>query len=293
MLCASGIQRYSALRPCECGGRSHPLTPTVRKLRDTLVRLGALLLNIGVLAATPLHADQTGRQSITVFAAASLKTALDEAAAAYTRAAGTRTVISYAASPALAKQIEQQAPADVFISADLDWMDDLAGKKLIRDETRKNLLGNRLVLIAPASSAVTLRIEPGFDLRPALGEGRLAVAHTATVPAGKYAKASLETLGVWSSVADRLAEAQNVRAALALVALGEAPLGIVYRTDALSESKVKIVGELPGDTHPPVVYPIAVTANSTKPEAANAFIAFLRSQDGAEIFTRQGFTTLP
>ena len=195
-----------------------------------------------VLSSTPWSAPASAQaEKLIVFAAASLKDALDEVNAAYQREKGQETATSYAASPTLAKQIEAAAPADVFISADLDWMDYLAKKNLIKPETRANLLGNRLVLIAPANSAAKLGIAPNFPLAQALGNGRLAIADPNGVPAGRYGKAALESLGVWSSVADRLAPAENVRATLALVSRGEAPLGIVYQTDAASSKSVKIV----------------------------------------------------
>ena len=200
---------------------------------------------------------------LVVFAAASLKDALDEVNAAYRREKGQETTTSYAASPTLAKQIEAAAPADIFISADLDWMDYLAKRNLIKPETRANLLGNRLVLIAPADSTVKLDIGPNFLLASALGNGRLAIADPNGVPAGKYGKAALEALGVWSSVADRLAPTETVRAALLLVSRGEAPLGIVYQTDARAEKGVRVLDTFPENTHPPIIYPIAAVAAST------------------------------
>jgi molybdate transport system substrate-binding protein len=228
---------------------------------------------------------------LVIFAAASLKDALDEVNAAYQREEGQETTTSYAASSTLAKQIEAAAPVDVFISADLDWMDYLAKKNLIKPETRANLLGNRLVLIAPANSAAKLGIAPNFPLVQALGNGRLAIADPNGVPAGRYGKAALESLGVWSSVADRLAPAENVRATLALVSRGEAPLGIVYQTDVASDKAVKILGTFPQDTHPPIIYPMAVVASSTNP-GASAYIAFLKSPAARPIFEKHGFTAL-
>ena len=238
--------------------------------------------------STPAPAQS---QRLLVFAAASLKDALDDANAAYRRETGQETATSYAASSTLAKQIEAAAPADVFISADLDWMDYLAKRNLIKPETRANLLGNRLVLIAPVDSAAKLDIAPNFPLAQALGNGRLAIADPNGVPAGRYAKAALESLGVWSSVADRLAPAENVRAALALVSRGEAPLGIVYRTDAVADKGVKILGTFPDDAHPPIIYPIAVVASSTNPGAAG-YIAFLKSSAARGLFETHGFTAL-
>jgi molybdate transport system substrate-binding protein len=247
-----------------------------------------LLVLSSTLCSVPASAQA---EKLVIFAAASLKDALDEVNAAYQREKGQETATSYAASSTLAKQIEAAAPADVFISADLDWMDYLAKKDLIKPETRANLLGNRLVLIAPVNSAAKLGIAPNFPLAQALGDGRLAIADPNGVPAGRYGKAALESLGVWSSVADRLAPAENVRATLALVSRGEAPLGIVYQTDAASDKAVKIVGTFPQDTHPPIIYPIAVVASSTN-RGAPAYIVFLKSPVARPIFEKQGFTVL-
>jgi molybdate transport system substrate-binding protein len=230
-------------------------------------------------------------RDLLVFAAASLKNALDDVNAQYQKDTGRRVVVSYAASPALAKQIEAAAPADVFISADLDWMQYLAERRLIKPETRVNLFGNRLVLIAPAPDARDVVIGQGFPLATMLGDGRLAMADPDSVPAGKYGKAALERLGVWASVQARVARAENVRAALALVSRGEAPFGIVYQTDAAADPKVKIAGFFPEDTYPPIVYPAAVTANSGNPIAV-AYVQYLRSPVARPLFERQGFTIL-
>jgi molybdate transport system substrate-binding protein len=199
--------------------------------------------------------------------------------------------ISYAASNTLIKQIEQGAPADMFISADLDWMDYGQQKDLIKPDTRSNLLGNRLVLIAPKDSNVSANIQPGFDLAALLKGGRLAMGNVDAVPAGKYGKAALEKLGAWDAVKGKIAQAETVRAALVLVARGEAPLGIVYQTDAASDPTVKIIGTFPENTHPPIIYPIALTKESTNPEAL-AFLNFIRSAAARPIFERQGFTVL-
>ena len=228
-------------------------------------------------------------QKLIIFAAASLKDALDEVNVAYQHENSQETATSYAASSTLAKQIEAAAPADVFISADLDWMDYLAKRNLIKPETRANLLGNRLVLIAPVNSPLNLAIGPNFSLAQALGNGRLAIADPNAVPAGRYGKAALQSLGVWSTIADRLAPAENVRAALALVARGETPLGIVYQTDAASDKDVKIVGIFPQDTHPPIIYPIAVVVSSTNP-AALGYLAYLKSRAARPTFEKHGFT---
>jgi molybdate transport system substrate-binding protein len=228
---------------------------------------------------------------LTVFAAASLKNALDEAVAIHGQRTGTRVTVSYAASSALARQIEAGAPADLFISADLDWMDYLQTRQLIRPATRVNLLGNRLVLVAPSDSRTSLAVERGMPLARALGDGRLAVADPDAVPAGRYAKAALESLGVWSTVTAKLARAENVRAALAFVARGECPLGIVYATDAAAEPKVRIVGAFPAGTHPPIVYPAAITATA-KSAGAASLLQFLGSAAAKPVFEKHGFTVL-
>ncbi len=250
------------------------------------------LLTAAVIAAVPVVGQAVAQsRPVLVFAAASLKNALDDAAGRWSKETGKQTRISYAASSALARQIESGAPADVYISADLDWMDYVSQRKLIKPESRTNLLGNRIVLIAPKDSGTEARIEPGFPLRKLLGEGRLAMANVQAVPAGKYGKASLEALGVWTSVQDRIAQAENVRAALLLVSRGETPLGIVYKTDAAADPGVRIVGTFPEDTHPPIVYPIALVAGSANPDAA-AFLAWLQSPAARGSFERQGFTVL-
>jgi molybdate transport system substrate-binding protein len=226
-----------------------------------------------------------------VFAAASLKNALDEATAQWSKQSGKKVSISYGASSALAKQIEAGAPAQMFISADLDWMNHVAEKKLIKPETRSNLLANRIVLVAPKDSNVTLTVGPNFALAKALNGGKLAMANTDSVPAGKYGKAALEKLGVWSSVQSSIAQAQDVRAALALVARKEAPLGIVYQTDAAAEPNVKIVGAFPENSHPPIIYPIALTSNATSPDITS-LLTYLRSPAARPAFEKQGFTVL-
>lgn len=227
-------------------------------------------------------------RTVLVFAAASLKTALDAIAGEWRRETGNAATISYAASSNLAKQIDNGAPAGLFISADREWMDYLEQRKLIDPKTRVDLLGNTLVLIAPADSAVRVTIAPGFPLAALLGDGRLAMADPASVPAGKYGRVALERLAVWSSVQNRIAAAENVRAALLLVARGEAPLGIVYRTDAAAEPGVRVVGTFPPDLHPPIVYPMALTI-AAGPDAA-AFVAYLRGPAAGALFEAQGFT---
>lgn len=240
------------------------------------------------LAAQPAFAQE---RTLTVFAAASMKNAVDDINAEYTKRTGVKVVSSYAASSALAKQIESGAPADVFASADLEWMDYVAGKTLIRDGTRANLLGNRLVLIAPKDSRISnVAIGQGFDLAKLAGGGRIATGDVRAVPVGKYAKAALEKLGSWTAAEPKFAMADNVRAALTLVGRGEAVLGIVYETDAKVEPNVKIVAHFPEDSHPPITYPVAATATA-KPEATG-YVAFLRSSAAKTIFEKYGFTFL-
>lgn len=236
-----------------------------------------------------------GSAEITVFAAASLKEALDAVAADYSRQAGDKVTVSYAASSALARQIENGAPADLFISADLDWMDYLAERKLIDPATRKNLLGNQLVLIAPAAATAALKIAPNFALAAHLGHDKLAMANPDSVPAGKYGKAALQALGVWPAVERQVARAANVRAALVLVARGEAPYGIVYRSDALAEPKVRIVDSFPAGSHQPIVYPLALTAHAksgASVPAAQRFAAYLQGEGAAALWKKFGFTVL-
>lgn len=244
------------------------------------------------LAATPLfaaHAKPAAQPAITVFAAASLTNVLGELAADFTRETGTPVTLSFAASSALARQIEAGARVDAFVSADQEWMDYLAERRLIMPASRRDIAGNALVLIAPADSEVALAVAPDFPLARALGDSRLAVADPATVPAGRYAKAALSKLGVWDSVAGKLANADNVRAALAFVARGEAPLGIVYSTDAQIEKKVRIVGVFPADSHAPIAYPAAVPVGGQP--AGAAFLDFLGRPASQAVFARYGFTT--
>ena len=252
------------------------------------VRLFAFVLAVLAGASQPLVAQE----QITVFAAASLKNALDDANAAFTKATGVKVTASYAASSALAKQIEQGAPADIFISADLQWMDYVGERKLIKPDTRVNLLGNKLVLIAPADSKIAkVTIGQGFDIAKLAGSDRIAVADVKAVPAGRYAKAALEKLGAWAAAGPRLAQAENVRAALAFVARDEAPIGIVYETDAKAEPKVKVIGAFPDSSYPPVTYPVAETAITTK-QAVPQYLHFLRSPAAKAIFEKYGFSFL-
>jgi molybdate transport system substrate-binding protein len=251
--------------------------------RSTALLFGVVL---GILpAATPVAAQ--GQEPTLIFAAASLKNALDAALEDYTSRTGRDVKVSYAASSALAKQIESGAPADLFFSADLEWMDYLADRKLVAADSRVTLFGNTLVLVAPADSNLALDIEPEFPLAEALGDGKLAMAATASVPAGKYGKAALESLRVWGSVSQQVAEADNVRNALAFVARGEAPLGIVYMTDANAEPGVRIVDTFPEGSHPPILYPVALTA--TADGDAPAVLEHLQSAEAKADFEAQGF----
>ena len=226
-----------------------------------------------------------------VFAAASLKDALDAVVAGWVAGGGRRPAIAYAGSPALARQIEQGAPADLFVSADEAWMDHLEARGLLRAGSRVALLANALVLVAPTAqpTPAALRLAPGVDLAGALGDGRLAIADPRTVPAGRYARAALTALGAWAPVADRLAPTENVRAALALVARGEAPLGVVYATDARAEPRVRVVDVFQASSHPPIVYPLARTAASRSPDAG-PLAAWLAGPAAAAIFVAHGFT---
>jgi molybdate transport system substrate-binding protein len=257
-------------------------------MKRLLATLTALIAAAGVGLTQPAAAQET----ITVFAAASLKNALDDVDSAYTKASGVKVTASYAASSALAKQVEQGAPADVFISADLKWMDYVAERKLIKPATRVNLLGNKLVLIVPNESKLDrVAIGQGLDLARLAGDGRIAVADVKAVPAGLYAKAALEKLGAWKAAEPKLAQAENVRATLTFVARGETRLGIVYETDAKIEPKVKIVGVFPDGAYPPVTYPVAATANTTK-SSVPSYLDFLRSKQAKDIFEKYGFSVL-
>ena len=253
-----------------------------------LLRAVSLWLLLGAVALLPTQARAQQRGPL-VLAASSLQEALTDAARAWSARKHARPVISFAASSALARQIEAGAPADLFISADEEWMDHVAGKGLVRAKTRVSFLSNRLVLIAPRSGGKRLAIARKFPLARALGKGRLAMADPDTVPAGKYAKAALTSLGVWPSVASKVARAENVRAALALVERGEAPFGIVYATDAKASSKVRVLGVFPASSHPPITYPVAVLRESRHPDA-EGFRRFLISRAGKAVFARHGFT---
>jgi molybdate transport system substrate-binding protein len=247
------------------------------------------VLAIGVVIL-PFHAHAEDKGPV-VFAAASLKDALDAVNADWQKESGKQAVISSAASSALAKQIEQGAPTDIFVSADEDWMDYLATRQLIKPDTRFDLLGNQLVLIAPKDSNLTATIAAGFPIASLIGDGRLAMADTQSVPAGKYGKAALEKLGVWAQVKDKIAQAENVSAALQLVSRGEAPLGIVYATDAKADPNVKVLDTFPENTHAPILCPIAITASSTNKDAPT-FLAYLKSSAAQGVFEAQGFKVL-
>ena len=245
------------------------------------------LFALAVGAATAHAEDKT----ITVFAAASLKNALDDVDTAFTKQSGIKVVVSYGASSALAKQIEQGAPADVFFSADLQWMDYGVQRKIIKDDTRANLLGNKLVLIAAKDANIdNVTIGPGFDLAKLAGDGKVATGDVRAVPVGLYARAALERLGAWAAVEPKMVMAENVRLALSMVARGEAPLGIVYETDAKVEPAVKVIGVFPDNTHDPIIYPVALTATA-KPDA-NQYLSFLRSQTVKSVFESYGFNFL-
>jgi molybdate transport system substrate-binding protein len=228
--------------------------------------------------------------AVVVFAAASLTDVLEEVDAAFTAQSAIPVKASYAASSVLARQIEAGAPADVFFSADREWMDFLAQRGLIRASSRRDLLSNALVLIAPLDSTVHLKIAPGFNLAGALGAGRLATGDPDSVPVGKYARAALTKLGVWQQVADRLVRADNTRVALEYVARGESPLGIVYQTDAVAEKRVKVLGVFPEDTHPPITYPVALTTGAHR--SAERYLEFVSGDAARQIFERRGFVPL-
>lgn len=256
----------------------------------------ALARRAGLAAVLSVALPATAMaEEITVFAAASLKNALDAIARDWQAETGHTVVIAYGGSPALARQIEEGAPADIFISASKTWIDRLAEGRMIRPGTRRDLLGNTLVLVASGKDKAPVEIGPGFDLKPLLGDGKLSMALVDSVPAGQYGKEALEKLGVWPSVEASVAQSENVRAALALVATGEAPFGIVYASDAIADDaagdKVTVVGTFPADSHKPIVYPAAVVATSTKPEA-QAFLDHLSSETSGRIFEGQGFIVL-
>jgi molybdate transport system substrate-binding protein len=261
-------------------------------VQSALVRIWSLALLASVLALTAPQHGLAADNGPTVFAAASLKNALDAVAAGWREESGNKVVISYAATSALAKQIEQGAEADVFISADQAWMDYVAERNLIDPETRFDLLANKLVLIAPKDSELApMTIGPNFPLAASLGEGRMAMAGVDAVPAGKYGKAALQSLEVWDAVKDRIAQAENVRAALRLVSRGEAPLGIVYASDAKADPGVKVLGVFPEDSHPHIVYPAAQLARADS-LGTGAFLQYLRTPEAKRQFEANGFAVI-
>ena len=250
------------------------------------------VLAVVLLAIAAVHPALAQDKTVTVFVAASMTNVANDLNGIFTRNTGIKVTPSYAASSALAKQIEQGAPADVFISADIPWMDYVQERKLIRNNTRFDLAGNRLVLIAPKDSKIgEQKIGSGFDLAKLAGDGRIATGDVKSVPVGRYAQASLQKLGSWAAAESKFAMTDNVRAALVLVSRGEAALGIVYETDAAVEPGVKIVGRFPPDSHPPIVYPVALTEKA-KPEA-DAYFKLLRSATAQVILEKYGFTYLP
>ena len=251
---------------------------------------GLLICSWAVAGDGVAAADDSG--TVLVFGAASLTDVLDDLSKAFGEKTHIPVKSSLAASSVLAKQIEAGAPADVFFSADREWMDYLQQRSLLKPGSRHDVVGNRLVLIAPAGSTVTVKIGRGVDFGPALGpQGKLATGDPDSVPVGKYARAALRKLGVWDTVSGRIVRAENVRAALAFVARGEAPLGIVYKTDALAEKKVRIVAEFPTDTHEPITYPIALTVHGGP--AAQQFVDFVRTRAASEVFRKYGFEPVP
>ncbi len=268
-----------------------PHALTRRALLSAGLLCAALLSTLPADSWAQAAAGSQPQPDLIILAASSLTDALNEIGPAFTAASHHGIKLSYAASSALARQIEAGAPADVFMSADTDWMDYLQMRNLIDTGSRRNVVGNRLVLISPADSTVTIKIAPHFALARLLGDGRLATGNPDSVPVGKYAKIALTNLGVWSEVQDKIAAADNVRAALALVARGEAPLGIVYRTDALIEKKVRIVADFPASSHDSIVYPAAATAHAH--EGAADFVKFLASPAAQAVFSRFGFDPAP
>jgi molybdate transport system substrate-binding protein len=254
-----------------------------------VILMVAALLCCGLVG--PAGAAEPASRPVTVFAAASLTNVLDELGKEFTRTTGIPVRFSFASSSILARQIESGAGADVFFSADQEWMDYLERRSRLQKSSRRNVAGNQLVLIAPRASGAQLVIEPGFPLLAALGRGRLATGDPDSVPVGRYARAALTSLGVWDEVADRLVRADDVRHALMFVARGEAPLGIVYATDARVDERVRIVGTFPADSHLPITYPVALTRRAG-PDAER-FVQFVVGDAGRAAFERSGFTIVP
>ncbi|WP_411840152.1 molybdate ABC transporter substrate-binding protein [Paracoccus sp. ME4] len=250
-----------------------------------------LAATLALILGAPLSAMAQDAPPVTVFAAASLTDALDRVAALWSQETGNRAVMSYAGSSALARQIQEGAPADVFISASAEWMDTVQASGDIRADTRRDILGNSLVLIAHGA-AEPVRIDASLDLPALLEGGRLSMAMVDSVPAGIYGKAALTHLGLWEAVAPLVAQSENVRTALAFVARNEAPLGIVYATDAVAQEDVTVIGTFPADSHDPITYPAALTTQAPAPEA-QAFLDYLSSPAAQAVWTEYGFTTAP
>jgi molybdate transport system substrate-binding protein len=263
-------------KPYECGGDA--------SMRSLFLALALALLG------QPLGAAPAPQGPIVVFAAASLTDALQQMADGYTKASGVEVKLSFAASSALAHQIESGAPADIFFSADRDWMDYLQSHGLIRTESRQDLLGNRLALVVPVASKLSIKIAPHFPLAAALGDGHWVTGDPDSVPVGRYAQAALQHLDVWDALVPRLVRADNVRAALVLVARGEVIFGIVYETDAMIDAKVRVVDIFPADSHPPIVYPLALTKGANAQAAA--FMQYVRGAEASAMFRKFGFKTL-
>ena len=253
--------------------------------RRTILAAAAILFSSSALSAEPAP------RPVTVFAAASLTDVLGKLGDEFTTSTGIPVRFSFASSSIIARQIEAGAGADVFFSADQEWMDYLEQRRHIQKSSRRNVLSNRLALIAPADSKIELTIQPGFPLASALGSGRLATGDPDVVPVGRYARGALMSLGVWNDVADRLARAEDVRVALMYVARGEAPLGIVYATDARVEKRVRLVGLFPAESHLPITYPVALTTRAA-PDATR-FVDFVRSDSARATFENYGFIVLP
>jgi molybdate transport system substrate-binding protein len=229
-------------------------------------------------------------QEVTVFAASSLQNALEDIAVRYQKATGRQVKLSFAASSALARQIEQGAPANLFVSADEQWMDYLQSRKLIAADTRRSLLGNRLVLVVPLSNRMQVDLRPGFDFLALLGrDGRWVTGDPSNVPVGRYAQQALTFLGAWEAAAPRLVRAENVRIALSFVERGEAVAGVVYQTDAALSSRVRIAGVFPADSHIPISYPVAIVARFDVP-AAREFLRYMQADAAREVFKRYGFS---
>jgi molybdenum ABC transporter, periplasmic molybdate-binding protein len=257
----------------------------LRSANGVLGVLVSVLLLAMMVANTAARADEP-----TVFAAASLTNAMEELGKLYATHGNQPVRFSFAASSALARQIEGGAPATIFASADEQWMDYLADRQLIVPTTRISPIGNRLVLIVPAGSSITsVDVTKGVDLAPLLGEGRLATGDPDHVPVGRYAKEALTTLGAWGQLEPRLARTESVRVALALVERGEVPLGIVYATDAAQTDKVRVVGTFPADSHQPITYPMAIIAADDGPPA-RALLAFLTGDDAKAVYRKLGFS---